>query len=107
MMPGANAAGLPAVGSLETLLADAALNARAGLDGCLEAFAVCVGAPGNWTVNKISKRQVNATIAALCVDDPGCSLSYIWSKPSNPIPINSPLFNPLTNFLEALRNAGG
>ena len=93
------------LGSLETLLADAALSARAGLDGCLEAFAVCVNAPGNWTVNKISKRHVNATIAALCVEDPGCSLSYIWSKASNPIPIGSPIFQPLVNFLEGLRNA--
>jgi hypothetical protein len=106
MMPRSNGAGMPAHGSLETLLATAALAARAGLGGCLDAFAACVNAPGNWTVNRISKRQVNATIAALCVDDPGCSLSYIWGKASNPIPIGSPIFQPLADFLQALRSAG-
>lgn len=74
MMPGANAAGLAMLGSLETLLVDAALDARAGLDGCLEAFAVCVNAPGTGRSTRYqsvrstlrSRRSASRTRAAPC-----------------------------------------
>jgi hypothetical protein len=89
-------------GNLETMLDDAIVLGRPHIDPCLQQFAACVNAPGVWGVNKTSKMRVNATIAAWCLDDPGSSLAYIWNKPSNPIPLASPRFNALVDFLRAI-----
>lgn len=100
MVPGPNLRG-----NLETLLSDATVAMHPHMGPCLNQFVQCVNAPGNWTVNKRSKMQVNAVIAAYCVDDPGCSLAYIWNKASNPIPIGSNRFDELVTFLGQVENS--
>lgn len=94
MMPNPNTQG-----NLETMLVEAAFTAHPGLEACLDAFTECVNAPGDWIINNRSKMRLNASIAAYCVADPGCSLAYIWNKQGNPIPIGSDGFNNLAEFL--------
>jgi len=89
-------------GNLETMLMDAILAAHPTFAQCLGEFSHCIGAPGEWDINKASKRQVNALIAAYCVDDPASSLAYVWNK-QHPVPLNSPRFDELVDFLQAVR----
>lgn len=95
MMP---AAGIH--GTLESLLMDSVVGAQPAVAACVDAFRMCVAAPGNWGTSKVAKMRLNAAIAACCVSDPSASVAYVWGKSGNPIPIGSAVFNPLATFLQ-------
>ena len=92
------APGIGIQGALESLLMDAVVGSQAALGACVDAFRACVAAPA-LNIAKDAGSASNAAIAAWCVDDPSSSVSYVWKRPSNPIPIASPVFDPLATFL--------
>jgi hypothetical protein len=86
-------------GCLEHLIWHAAAGNRR-LRWSVESFAIFTGRERKWKLNQRAKMRVNSAIAAHCEDDPACSLSRIWREKGNPVPINSPDFSPLAQFLQ-------
>jgi hypothetical protein len=88
-------------GTLEHLLFDAAADNNPDAAACIRELCLC---------SKLEQRNLNendkaklklATMIATCCDDPITSLAWVWSKGGNPIPINSPHFKELAEFLAA------
>ncbi len=86
-------------GTMEHLFLQAALKKNPDAGECLVKFADCTKACKKWEENDQAKMKVGALVAAFCQDDPLCSLSWIWKKKFNPIPIESDCFEPLSNLL--------
>jgi len=72
---------IPAInepGNLETLLLRSIAPHWNDIDICLEDYYNCSPA-GTWNdLNKQSKMKMQCVIAAMCADDPCCSVAYIW-----------------------------
>ena len=95
MMPSAHA-----FGALETLLVEAILQAHEGLAECLQRLDACPATDcDGWDAVKRAKMQFQTAIAITCRDDPSAGAAHIWSKTHNPIPVTSPVFDELVEFL--------
>jgi hypothetical protein len=86
-------------GTMEHLFLEAALQKNRDAERCLFEFAKCTKASERWEDNPRAKMQIGALVAAFCHDDPLCSLSWIWNKKFNPIPIESECFKPLADLI--------
>lgn len=93
------------VGNLESLLLRAVLVAKPGAQECVEAFAGCINAPGQWTPSTRDKMKLNALIAGYCDEDPSAAVSHVWNKRGNPIPLASAAFTPLVEFVVGVHQA--
>ena len=101
MLPRANADG-----TLETLLVEAILREHPLLESCLQQLDECpVTECDQWDAVKRAKMQFQTAVAITCRDDPSASARYIWSKTHNPVPIASPVFDELAQFLRRARAA--
>lgn len=88
------------VGTLETLLVEAILQGREGLDDCLQRLDTCpVTDCDEWDAVKRAKMQFQTAVAVTCRDDPSAGAAHIWSKTHNPVPVDSPVFDELAEFL--------
>jgi hypothetical protein len=88
------------VGALETLLVQAVLQAHEGLGECLQQLDRCPATECNeWDAVKRAKMQFQTAVAITCRDDPSAGAAHIWSKTHNPIPVASPVFDELVEFL--------
>jgi hypothetical protein len=86
-------------GALEHLLLEAVFAESPNLLDCLDKFSTCTGALRSSKPNQLAKMRMSALAAAFCEDDPWCSANTMWSDDKNPVPINSPCFNHLGDFL--------
>ena len=95
MIPSANT-----TGALETLLMEAILREREDLAECLRRLDECPATDcDEWDAVKRAKMQFQTAVAITCKDDPSAGAAHIWSKTHNPVPVTSPVFNELTEFL--------
>jgi len=92
------------VGCLETILTDAVLHRRPELGPCLDRLQDCVPVTRRWTEPTQAKLRLHTAIAVSCDEDPSAALAYVWGKRGNPIPIESPTFNDLADFLRSFRD---
>lgn len=65
-------------GNLETLLLRSIPAHWPDIDICLEDFYNCSPADSWNDLNKQSKMKMQCVVAAMCADDPCCSVAYIW-----------------------------
>ena len=86
-------------GTLEHLLLDAVFAKTDSLRKCLDDFSTCTGAFRSSKPNKLAKMRMSALAAAFCEDNPWCSPNIMWSDKKNPVPIDSPCFNHIGDFL--------
>ena len=87
-------------GTLEHLLWDAAIEKTPKLQKCVAHFCRCTGGHINSAPeNKKAKMQISALVASHCQKNPFASSGMIWHDKDNPIPIDSPCFKPLADFL--------
>jgi hypothetical protein len=86
-------------GTLEHLLLDAAFVKAPSLQDCLDDFSTCTGALRSSKPNKLAKMRMSALAAAFCEDNPWCSAHTMWSDDKNPVPIDSPCFNHIGDFV--------
>ena len=101
MIPGPGASG-----TLETLLLEAIRGSAPELLDCANKFASCLDAPQSWSESKRAKMKLHALIAGCCKQDPARSLSWVWGKPGNPIPIGSAHFDEIAEFFKSAHAAG-
>ena len=95
MVPRANTAG-----ALETLLVEAIIREREDLGECLQQLDECPATDcEEWDAVKRAKMQFQTVVAITCRDDPSAGAAHIWSKTHNPIPVDSPVFDELAEFL--------
>jgi len=88
-------------GCLENLLWDAAVRQNPALDQCVTDFFLCTGNQiALAQPNHQAKMRMSAIVAAHCKDNPWASSGLMWSDPGNPVPITSPRFNDLVDFLQ-------
>lgn len=87
------------VGTLETLLVEAIFTNDANLKRCLEETCTCAGKVDGWDKVKRAKMFFQAAVAFRCADDPSAGAAHVWSKTHNPVPIDSQVFDELTQFL--------
>jgi hypothetical protein len=86
------------LGCLETMIVQAASDKWADIRTCLGEYLKCT--PANaWGISKQSKMLVQCMVAAICKDDPNCSLTYLWSKPDFIELLGHASFNQLAGFL--------
>lgn len=89
-------------GTLDDLLFSAIAAPHRPAIECVETFHACSAWTAGWTNNKKAKMKMHSLVAAVCQDDPGCSLGFIWSKGAdNPVDISSPVLKELADFLKA------
>jgi hypothetical protein len=85
-------------GTLEHILLEAAFAKNNKLEGCINTFLECIGNV-DCTPNKDAKMRMSSLIGATCQDNPWASAAVIWSETHNPVPIDSPSFDHLSDFL--------
>jgi len=89
-------------GTLEHLLWEAAITKNPKLKKCVDKFCRCTGGHINSaSSNAKAKMQVSAIVAAHCQGNPWASPAMIWHEKDNPIPIDSPCFKDIADFLVA------
>ena len=86
-------------GTLEHILLRAVFKKSAGLEKCLNEFSACTGGLRSAKPNQHAKMRMSALAAAFCEDNPWCSSNTMWSDPNNPVPIDSDVFDPFSQFL--------
>lgn len=91
-------------GSLETLCFSAMCGAHDGLEDCVRGFGKCTGVDTWDDPPKQSKMQMQCGIASLCRTDPNSSLAYVWSKAKEIVPLDSPVFDQVSDLLAAFRD---
>jgi hypothetical protein len=110
-VPGAperESAGLPGItvrlipdgaspGNLDVLLLKS-IDSTHPLRVCFSSFFDCCGL-GLLTDSKAAKIKLTTIIAASCQRNSSCSLVWVWNEPGNPIPLNSPVFDGIADFL--------
>ena len=101
MIPGAGTKG-----TLETLLLQAIKDANPAFMDCVDKFASCLDDPHSWSENKRAKMKLQALIAGCCKQDPASSLSWVWGKSGNPVPIDSSHFDEIAEFFKSAHPAG-
>jgi hypothetical protein len=89
-------------GTLEHILWDAAIQQHPNARDCVEEFAKCMGdALSPASENERAKMKMSALVALSCRTNPWASAAMIWKDSGNPVPIESPCFQPVTDFLRA------
>ncbi len=101
MIPGADTRG-----TLETLLLQAIRGADSALLDCVDEFASCLDISDSWSENKRAKMKLHSLIAGCCKQDPASSLSWVWGKSGNPVPIDSSHFDEIAEFFKSAHPAG-
>jgi hypothetical protein len=86
-------------GTLEHLLLEAVFAKTDILPECLEKFGKCTGGLRSSKPNQLAKMRMSVLAAAFCEDNPWCSPNTMWSDDSNPVPIDSPCFSDIGEFL--------
>lgn len=89
-------------GTLDSLLLEAVLEDQPYLRECVTNYKECIRYPNGWSASKQAKMQLRALIAGCCEEDPHISLSWVWGKRGNPIPIGSPRFLGIVGFLRQI-----
>jgi hypothetical protein len=89
-------------GNVETLIYEAVNGAHNEAANCIAALEQCMNSSGPWNIGNRSKMRLHTAIAAYRHEDPSSSLAYVWNKAGNPIPLASPVFTPLVDFLRDL-----
>lgn len=78
----------------------AILREREDLAECLARLDECPATDcDEWDAVKRAKMQFQTAVAITCRDDPSAGAAHIWSKTHNPIPVTSPVFDELAEFL--------
>ncbi|MGA7078160.1 MAG: hypothetical protein WBP70_19265 [Terriglobales bacterium] len=88
-------------GTLEHLLLRAVFATLPNLEKCLDEFSGCIKAPKAPNMNVEAKRKMSALSAMFCTENPWCSANLMWSDKGNPVPIDSPSFKHLWDFIAA------
>lgn len=91
-------------GTLEHLLLKAVFKKSTALEKCLDAFSACTGGLKSNKPNVHAKMRMSALAAAFCEDNPWCSSNTMWSDEKNPVPIDSDVFDPLSQMLTDFSN---
>lgn len=87
------------VGNLDTLCLEAAMaNALAPIPACVDEFARCTGAD-QWSPTALAKMKLRSFLSASWQANPYISPAYVWSMRTNLVPLNTPSFAPIINFL--------
>jgi len=87
-------------GTLEHLLWNAAILQNPKLATCVDGFFLCLGnQEAKANDNKKLKMKVSSLIGGVCYENPWSSAALIWKQENNPVPIDSPVFDQLNNFL--------
>lgn len=94
LMPGRNR-----TGTLEHILLQAAYGKTPALQQCVDRFAECTGVVATATDNQSAKMKMSMLVGACCKGNPWASVALMWEDPGNPVPIDSPAFLPLIEFL--------
>ena len=84
-------------GNLDVLLLSAVDPAHV-LNSCFHDYFTCCNLD-KMSVGKSAKIKLTTIVAASCQSNPSSSLAFVWHEDGNPIPLNSPKFNPITDFL--------
>lgn len=87
-------------GTLEHLLLDAAYANNVKAEDCVDKFLGCIGKPDKITANQDAKMRMSSLVGATCQENPWSSPAWIWKDKRNPVPINSPCFDPLVDLLK-------
>jgi hypothetical protein len=88
-------------GNLETLILRAVTDYFADELACLAEYERCTNHVANWSIGKQSKMRLQCIVSAVCVNDPTCGMSNLWSN-SNRVfrpMLAHDCFNPLVDFL--------
>jgi hypothetical protein len=93
VMPGENRDG-----TLEHLLLDAAYRKNPKVEACIDAMFHCIGTPQT-TANQQAKMRLSTLVGATCKGNAWASPAMIWYESENPVPIDSPEFDHLSDFL--------
>ena len=84
-------------GNLDVLLLSA-IEATHPLNHCFDSYFACCNLSG-MPVGKAAKIKLTTIVAASCQGNPSASLAFVWAERGNPIPLNSPKFNDVADFL--------
>jgi hypothetical protein len=87
-------------GTIEHLLLRAVFGKTPSLAKCVDDFSTCTGGLKSTKPNMQAKMRMSALAATFCANNPWCSIAYMWSDPNNPVPISSPQFDALSNFVQ-------
>ena len=89
-------------GCLESLLLNAVLAARPELQRCVDDHCQCCSPNfAEWSISKQAKSRLHSLISGCCDSEPASALAYVWGKRGNPIPIESPAFNWIADFIRS------
>lgn len=94
LLPGEHRAG-----TLEHLLLEAAFKHNPHVEKCLDELSACTGRLRSSNPNKHAKMRMSALAAAFCEDNPWCSANLMLCDPNSPVPVESPCFDHIANFL--------
>jgi hypothetical protein len=86
-------------GSLDTLCLTAASNKRQDIAKCVEKFAKCINAEGNWPITKLGKMKLRSLISAAYINNPYEPPTYVWHDQTDLVPLSDPIFNRIEAFL--------
>jgi hypothetical protein len=92
-------------GTLEHLLLDAAYLEKPKAARCVDRFLACINKRSCfdrpvYKMNQHAKMRMSALAAATCQKNPWTSAANIWGDKGNPVPIESPCFSSLVEFLK-------
>ena len=96
--------GIDQPGALETLLIQAVTTTAADELRCIDTLGDCVGS-ADWPPAHMAKMRLRCLIAAKCPGESDTSLTYIWSKPGNPIDLDHSCFDGLVDCVRGVRDA--
>lgn len=86
-------------GTIENILLEATLGSRPELEDCINRFAECTKIIPTGTENEQAKMKMSVIVGGSCKGNPWAPVSLVWSDKGNPIPIASPVFHPLADFV--------
>lgn len=92
-------------GTMEHLLLDAAYLKRPRMAKYVDKFLTRINRHSIfhkpvYGLNRHAKMKMSALAAATCEKNPWASASMIWSNVGNPVPVDSPCFSHLVDFLK-------
>lgn len=88
-------------GCLESVLWRATVTAAPEKAQCVEAFLACMRVGPSQGENRHAKARVQSLIVGCC-EEPQSSLTHVWSKRGNPLPVESVSYLPLVDLFRAL-----
>jgi hypothetical protein len=98
MMPELNVSG-----SLSTVCWQAAEQTNRASATCVNALAACTGADG-WPVTTLAKMRLRSLISSTHRNKPDMSVAYVWSEGTSIVPLDSPVFHGIKDFLIGFPN---